>query len=396
MKPPIDTRTYCYVEYPSAVFSLERHEIFPYERFAYIVLRIGVEALNHRNLPGQMHVSFSDGADGSHWWAFNARIRPIIEPSGLQAVGFKVSTTPMAPLMLFGMSHYAAKSLLNLGEDYNRDETVSNLRSFVQDFSSHFTQALEVYRSQGLASSIRKLFDLSGIQVLGLDECGCTYTLLVEFIANHEVAHAYVGQLTSSSGHHSSTDQRAFELIVDILATEWIYRHWVVNTPDTDVYRRFRGTSSYEDSIFQNAILVLKGQIMTFLVFAFAGTLVNKGRVVLDGGVMHPHALLRCMFQHVHFMTLLQSNFADILSKKQFHQLDEYYRFFISIFAETGFFNADDAKVLTDTQTAEDFCRAYELIEEYGIKELEKSQQMFQFAASLRGKMRSGRGVSLL
>jgi hypothetical protein len=396
MKPPINTPTYSYVEYPSAVFSLERHEIFPYERFAYTVLRIGVEALHSRELPDRVRVSFSDGVDGNHWWAFNAGIQPMEGLFGPEVEGFHISTTPIAPLLLFGMSHYAAKSLFRQDKDFDHQRTTADLRSFIDGLARHFGQALKTYRTFGLASCIRRFTELVGIQIWDLNKCGLTYDVLIQFVANHEIAHAYVGQLTDPSGQHSAQDQRAFELIVDTLATEWIYNHMIRNTPDTEAYRKFAGVASYKDSIYHNVRLVLEGQILTFLVFAFAGALLHQGRVVLDGGLVHPHVLIRTMIQHVHFMTLVESNFSDHLQKEDFDELDNFYGFYMSLFAKAGFFNADDAKAMIDIRTAEDFYRAYELVEKYNIPDLKKSRGLFRFASSLRDKMKSGEGVSFL
>lgn len=395
MKPPINTPAYSYVEYPSAVFSLERHEIFPYERFAYTVLRIGVEALHHRKLSDQIHISFSEGTETGNWWTFNAGIRPmdsLFEPG---TSGFHVSTTPVAPLLLFGMSHYAAKSLLRENQEFDRDKIIAELHSFVQRFAAHFTQALSVYKTDGLASCIRRFTELAGVGVWDLNDCAATYDLLIQFIANHEIAHAYVGQFTENADHHGAREHRAFEIIVDTLATQWIYNHMIINTPDTDEYREFRGTSTHRESIYQNALLVLDGQILRFLVFAFASALANRGRVVLDGGVVHPHALLRCLIQHVHFMTLLQSNFSNHLTEEDFHELDRYYGFYMSIFAQVGFFAADDAKAFKDQGALDDFFRAYELVEEYDIGELKKCRELFRIAGSIRERMKSG-GVNLL
>lgn len=396
MKPPVNTRTYSYVEYPSAVFSLERHEIFPYERFAYTVLRIGVEALNNRQLPDRIYVSFADGTESSNWWTFNAEIRPMEGLFGPGAEGFHILTTPIAPLLLFGMSHYSAKSLFRKDQNFDREGTLSDLRSFIDGLSRHFGHALNVYRTKGLASAIRRFSELSGIQVWDLNDCAAIYEVLISFIANHEIAHAYVGQLTDASKPDSDQEQRAFEIIVDMLATEWIYNHMVVNTPDTEQYRESSGFKSHNESIYHNTMFVLEGQILTFLVFAFTGALINQGRVVLDGGLVHPHVLLRCMIQNVHFMTLVQSNFSNLLSEDDFDGLDKYYTYYMSILAEIGFFNADDAKFLEDTQTAEDLCRAYELVEEYNVRELKKSREMLRFAAGLRGRMGCGEGGRLL
>ena len=63
MKAPIDTKELSMIEVPSAVYSLEFHEIYPYDRFAHNTLRIGIEALHQKNLPESILVSFLEGHD---------------------------------------------------------------------------------------------------------------------------------------------------------------------------------------------------------------------------------------------------------------------------------------------------------------------------------------------
>jgi hypothetical protein len=56
------------VLYPSALFSLERDEILPYERFAYCILGLAIEVLHDKGLPEDVTVSFgSDEAPFAPW-----------------------------------------------------------------------------------------------------------------------------------------------------------------------------------------------------------------------------------------------------------------------------------------------------------------------------------------
>ncbi len=49
-----------HVIYPSNIFLLEKHEIFPYERFAYNVMKIGVSTLKDKFDNNQFDVDMTD------------------------------------------------------------------------------------------------------------------------------------------------------------------------------------------------------------------------------------------------------------------------------------------------------------------------------------------------
>ena len=54
----LETNQSCSVVYPAGLFSLEKDEVYPYERFAYSLLDVAVEALHHQNLSGNISVEF--------------------------------------------------------------------------------------------------------------------------------------------------------------------------------------------------------------------------------------------------------------------------------------------------------------------------------------------------
>lgn len=62
------------VTYPSSLFSLAKDEVFPYERFAYNVLDVGVEALHRKKLPERLLVDFTRLPAGSSPWSINTGI----------------------------------------------------------------------------------------------------------------------------------------------------------------------------------------------------------------------------------------------------------------------------------------------------------------------------------
>ena len=56
---PIDTHFTSTINYPASLFSLEKDEIFPYERLAYNFLDVGIGALHEKNLPERIVVDFT-------------------------------------------------------------------------------------------------------------------------------------------------------------------------------------------------------------------------------------------------------------------------------------------------------------------------------------------------
>ena len=104
MKPPIDTSASSVVEYPSAIFSLERHEIYPYDRFAYNLLHVATEALHKKGLPQRIFLSFLEGTADNTWWFFNASIDRL-DGNSEGSNGFHISSTPLTPILLFSICH---------------------------------------------------------------------------------------------------------------------------------------------------------------------------------------------------------------------------------------------------------------------------------------------------
>lgn len=79
-------------------------------------------------------------------------------------------------------------------------------------------------------------------------------------IANHEVAHIHVGQFLVGLDN-SNEVSKAFEIIADLVATEWFFRRYVYFTPDTEAYRANRQFGSHAEAVWANAKWAIDSQL---------------------------------------------------------------------------------------------------------------------------------------
>ena len=124
-------------------------------------------------------------------------------------------------------------------------------------------------------------FSRLNVQLFELQTVSPHFDQLTQFVVYHEIAHAYVGQFTSRN--FTDTEERAFEYIVDLVATTWIYNKMVRLTPDTPAYRSYRGIETHSECIRQNSQLVLMNQLLTLLFFAFGAAVNTNGIITLQG-----------------------------------------------------------------------------------------------------------------
>lgn len=373
------------IEYPSAVFSLEAHEIYPYERFAYNALRTGTEALHEKGLSESILISFLSGADSDKWWAFNAGIGDWVSKNG-DFHGYRVSTTPIVPLFVFGVCHVLAPLLFDENEQKSTFASPEKFTDELQRFGNVFTDSLKKYREKGLASAIRNLYEEYSISVLDVERSRLRYDLCTRFITKHEIAHAYVGQLSKEARSFTHEESRAFEYIVDLVAMQWIYNAIILNTPDSQEYRKIRGTEDHAESVLVNAYSVNEAQILVFLLFALGSALNNKGTICLDGGLVHPNSLVRHLMQYTHFTTLMLSNWEELVGAKELSDLAEYSNQYLGLFAEVGLLSLDDAKALVSPNTIQDHKVAEKLVDEFQVTELFEAKGIFRSAEKLKGR----------
>ena len=88
------------VLYPTSIFTLEKHEIFPYERFAYQTLKAASSTLCAVHQPDSVTITFTDSPYPQKPWVLKAAVSADYDETGT-VKGFTVATTPFTPLVLF-------------------------------------------------------------------------------------------------------------------------------------------------------------------------------------------------------------------------------------------------------------------------------------------------------
>jgi|HubBroStandDraft_6_1064221.scaffolds.fasta_scaffold70780_2 hypothetical protein len=234
-RAPIDAPVKSSVTYPSSVFSLEKDEIYPYERFAYNVLSIGVGALHEKGLPERLNVDFSRVLPKSSPWTINASIR-CERGNDNKAEAFHVETPELLPAIVYLFSAVVAPDFF---EDWRFESLRADpelLGRKIHLFADAVNAGVRAYRdNQGMGHAIRASYDFLELGIGDLPGTAHYYDLLTKLMANHEIAHASVGQLQRQPGT-KPIERIAFELLADMVGTYWFYRKMIVNTPDTDEY----------------------------------------------------------------------------------------------------------------------------------------------------------------
>lgn len=357
------------VLYPSSIFRLEKHEIYPFERFAYNAMKMAADALPVAKLPDWLTISFDDSNDIFKYpWLLNAGIMQNSHENG-----FEIVTTSLTPVIILAISHSLGLYLFNSESEIN--EIV--FRELVIKLGNSMNNLIISYKQNGLPESIRILFNDIGLGIYNLSDASLFFDLTTQFIVNHEIAHAYVGQLTSRD-KYTSKENRAFEFIVDLIATEWLYNKMIRNTPNTDEYREFRGFKNYRESIVRNTMITIDMQINTVLVFAFASALATKGRFTLEGSATHPHALSRYGLQMMHLTTLVLSNYKECFSEEDEEELDNRWTFYFQLFIKSGLISNTDIKAMSSGSDYSDLEDAIRLIEKHNIIELKRVVPFFR------------------
>jgi hypothetical protein len=241
MRQPIDLHgTESSVRYPSSIFSLERHENMPHERLAYNVLRLGIEALHSKQLPEQINVEFPSSSDRMPAWVINASIRAQRGADGT-LLGFNIAFPELLPSIILLFVHVVTKPLSVSAETISMDQRVEFTRKQIQHFVDIGGAAVRAYRSSGLATAIRSIYATAQISFAEFQDDMDYFDSIAQFIANHELAHAYIGQVHGVAPN-SPDEFKAFELIADLLGVTWMFNIFVLNTPNTEEYRKNKRT----------------------------------------------------------------------------------------------------------------------------------------------------------
>ena len=391
MRPPIHTYLASDVHYPSSLFSLERHEVLPYERLAYEVLHIGIPALNHRNLPESITVDFASLPPGGPPWLLNASIAAKL--TGSTVNGFVVSFPELAPLLFHSFAHVVGHPLLEGLKENGGIKDPTAIRTLIGDFVAGANLAVREYRSGGCGFAVRAAFNHFGIGPLTIYDRFETYCGLSRLIANHEVAHAYTLQMTKRPPKDAA-ESRAFEILADSVAAVWSYRKCIAQTPDTSEYREFRGLNTYADCIYSNASGAMKTQLLLVLLMAIAGAQRTAGHVTLAGGTRHPSSILRGLFQHINLNTLVASNYSSILSREQLAHLRAIFAEGLLKLVAGSVLSGPEIPLVFDDHEVAAIETAGELLNEIDIPELRKARPAFSSIRPLAAKFRAEHGLS--
>jgi hypothetical protein len=208
-RPPITTIRRSTVIYPSALFSLERDEVLPFERFAYSLLDLAVEALNAKSLPEQVTVEFSSEQSNLAAWTINASVQCEFDSTG-RASAFKFVIPELVPSLIYIFCHNVGAELPETGS--------CDLKKGIQQFADGANAAVRVYKQRGLSHAIRALYEHYGLTISGYSRTQHSYDLITKLMAYHEIGHAYADHLTCGRDINAVT-RRGFELIADLLAT---------------------------------------------------------------------------------------------------------------------------------------------------------------------------------
>jgi hypothetical protein len=347
---------------------MEKHGVFPFERFAYDALRIAPDALSAASLPTVVAVTFDrDGRRDP--WLLNAWVRE----DNLTG-GFAIEATPFTPPVLLAICHRVARPLFDANGRF--DEWHASPRSLNEELiaiGDLIVGAAATLRERGLGPALEQLRDGGHYTLATLPGTTTYFDSAVQALVNHETAHAYMGHLERVRTRLSDLDRKAFEFMADLTATSWMYRKFIVNTPNTDEYREMRGVSTHDEALRANARTVLEAQL-TLLVFAgIAEVLRTRAPATFEGGRTHPHTMVRYQMQQVHFLTLVLSNFSEAFAQKHIHELDDWWENVLLLLTRAGLLPPPTESLFTDDAHFAAVRRAGELGEELQVAELMKA-----------------------
>lgn len=343
------------IVYPSALFCLERDEFFPFERLAYNVLDVAIEALHAKTMPESVTVDFSDGAAP---WTINASVGPIKDETG-RTTGFRFTTGKFVPTLLYLFcAKVGAKLVAGVADGLSDD---------IREFGDLGNAGVREYKQRGLGHAIRAAHGAC-VDVEHSRACH-SFDLLTKLLASHEAGHVYANHFAMAQDANAVT-RRGLELIADLLSTTWFYNKYIRNTPDDSSYRQARNVASHAEAVFVNSMEAQRSQLALLALMAIAGAQRNGGRVTLDGGSTHPPGLQRHMLQHVHLGTLIESNFGSLLTQEYFSILEKDHQALLASLVGSGVIPPTEVLSQLDSREFDTVEAAALTIQRMGIEEL--------------------------
>ena len=365
-RKPIESDYISKIEIPASVFSLEKDEIFPFERLSYNILRIGIEVLNSKELPEKLNVIYNRYKCNMSPWAINACIKINHDNDGCPK-SYDIIIPEMLPTLLYLYTSYVGNYFFKKN-NYVKHLNDNQLYEKIKYFINGANLAVKEYNDKGLAHAIRTSYNYFHHDVFDMNEYGNDYDLMSMHLAYHEIAHVYT--ISNIKNLTNPAKSCALEIIADLVAVTWIYSSMIKNTPDTKEYREYRGLKSYSETIKSNSIICLNS-IMTYsLLLGISSAQNNNGEIRYDGTLSHPNSLLRVVLQAIHLLTLISTYFSDVLTENQIEELNNEYKEKFNYILNSGFINKESRINFFDKSEFENMEKAIELIKEYEIKEL--------------------------
>lgn len=368
------------VTYPNCVFALERHGIFPFERFAYNALHLGTEVLFKASLPEMLEVAL-DGMTGRGAWSLGAQIRQSTSGSG-EIRGYRLETSPFTPpVLLLLVARLRRDDLITeLGDP--EEGSIARLHAALHDVSTGLGAAVRATKSVGLGEGLRILRDAGTVSLSELEDAVDDYDAVAQFLINHELAHAYV-QRYDWMTDESDLDRRALELLADLVGVAWLFTHFIVNTPDREDYRERRGVRNHAEAIRANAEWVFKAHSYMLVFMALASAVEGEGLASLAGGLSHPHAFIRHMLWGSHFGTLVLSSYPESFTSEHADGLGAGARRTAFMLVEAGVIPVDDISVILEDGWRAECVRAAQLADRQDLIELRSIKKMLGWIEDL-------------
>lgn len=332
MKAPLNLDgAFCGVTYPSSIFSLEHHEIIVFERFAYNIFREAVSALAESYLPAELDVEFPSSGE-TPAWALNCSIQASNFSAGMPTK-VRVCVPQLLPPLLMWFSTSLCKGLFSNEGIQTYSENSELLHQDIQQFFDRVSAVVREFREHGLAFAIRLGHELFETTFDTIDKSFDQFDSLSYLIANHEISHLYIGQFSKQAT--SFDDQKSYELISDLVAVEWLYRRYVLFTPDTDDYRKRRNLRDHPEAIFLNSRGAIETLLGLLLIMGSASAQVSNGRFHFEAGRVHPGSFVRYYVQHLWLMGAIEGDFKALLDDK-YRQLLKLWSDYFGVLCESG------------------------------------------------------------
>ena len=116
----------------------------------------------------------------------------------------------------------------------------------------------------------------------------------------------------------------------------------------------------------------------------------------VGGGVLHPSGLQRHMLQHVHLGTLIESNFARVLSKEQIVALEDDWKAIFDCLICAGIIPPTDVEAHLDPQECDTIEAAANAIEAMSVEELKPAVPVLLQAREIQMDALAGRRAAYL